>query len=297
MHLHPHNLGARLNQEVRQERGRVVYGSKGAAGMDNTRTAVGFALSLLAAVPLWAFDQSFLASIASVTAFCFGGTCLVLTVKGREAARLLKSPLLDYELCDLWKRETDPLAREYINLARSVLALPATHDAQAEREVADAVSALGTAIVALPPEPPVAMDDPDALRAEAQAQEIAAATEADSVIAASRRRRTESLARRADTTARTILLLRRNQALREEVGEQVRALQTSLNALQVGGRQSAPELAGLAASIQRVALEANAVTVARAEVDALLSQPGAVGSEAQPVGIGGRQERTSWNKR
>ncbi len=89
MHLHPHNLGARLNQEVRQERGRVIYGPEGTAGMDNTRTAVGFALSLLAAVPLWAFGQSFLAPIASVAAFCFGGTCLVLTVKGREAARMI----------------------------------------------------------------------------------------------------------------------------------------------------------------------------------------------------------------
>lgn len=286
MHLHPHNLGARLDREVRQERGQTVYGSEGAAGVDNTRAAVGAALSLLLSLPLWFFGQYGFATIASGAALYAGVAYAAQTLKGREAARRLGAPLLAYELGGLWKTEADPLAREYINLARSVLALPPTHDAQAEREVGDAVSALGAAIVALPPEPNVAMDDPDALRAEAQAQEIAAATEADPVIAASRRRRTESLARRADTAARTILLLRRNRALREEVGEQVRALQTSLNALQVGGRQSAPELAGLAASIQRVALEANAVTVARAEVDALLSRPGAVGSEAQPVGIG-----------
>ena len=109
-----------------------------------------------------------------------------------------------------------------------------------------------------------------------------ALAENDAVIAASRRRRAESLLRRADTSARTLLLLRRNKALREEVGEQIQALGTSLTALQVGGRQSAPELSGLAASIHRVALEANAVTVARAEVDTLLSQPGQ-GTTSEPM--------------
>ena len=97
------------------------------------------------------------------------------------------------------------------------------------------------------------------------------------MIAASLRRRAESLLRRSDTAARTSLLLRRNRALREEVGEQIRALQTSLTALQVGGRQSVPELSGLAASIHRVALEANAVTVARAEVDTSSAGPPSAG--------------------
>ena len=112
-----------------------------------------------------------------------------------------------------------------------------------------------------------------ALRAEAQTQIENAQGETDAVIAASLRRRAESLLRRADTAAKTLLLLRRNRALRDEVNEQIKALRTSLTALQIGGRQSTPELSGLAASIHRVALEANAVTVARAEVDTLLSQP------------------------
>ena len=78
---------------------------------------------------------------------------------------------------------------------------------------------------------------------------------------------------------------RRNRALRDEVNEQIKALRTSLTALQIGGRQSAPQLSGLAASIHRVALEANAVTVARAEVDTVLSQPERSVEEVQIVRI------------
>lgn len=169
-------------------------------------------------------------------------------------------------------------------------------DEAAEGNVREAVRALGTAIEDLPasaesssmnsplplrtaladlpaPGPELISDDPDALKAEAARLTKDAQAEPDSVIAASLWRRADSLARRADTAARTLMLLRRNQALRDEVAEQIDALRTSLTAFRVGGRQSATELADLAASIHRVALEANAITTARAEIDTLLSQP------------------------
>jgi hypothetical protein len=126
----------------------------------------------------------------------------------------------------------------------------------------------------LPTQGPEAVsDNPVALKDEAARLTQDAQAEPDSVIAASLWRRAESLTRRAETAARTLTLLRRNQALRAEVAEQIDALRTSLTAFQVGGRQSAHELADLAASIHRVAQEANAITTARAEIDTLLSLP------------------------
>lgn len=50
-------------------------------------------------------------------------------------------------------------------------------------------------------------------------------------------------------------------------------MKTSLTAFRVGGRRTAPELADLAASIQRVAREASAITQARAEVESLIAAP------------------------
>lgn len=201
------------------------------------------------------------------------GWCCALVLEARDADAGRQKPVSIYEIQAARQKAPDALMQHYLDLVHSVLSLPATKDAAADREVREAVTALVVAVEALPPDPKVVADDPAALRAEAETQWSRAQAEGDAVIAASLRRRAESLRRRADTAARTLLLLRRNGALREEVGEQIHALQTSLTALQVGGRQSVPELSGLAASIHRVALEANAVTVARAEVDTLLSRP------------------------
>lgn len=280
MDLYPNDLGRQISGEVQQERSRSL--TTPAPGMPpNTMGAVAggsLVLTLLCGalhlVPL----AVFLGTAAVI--------CLVwyaaLAVKALNFTESLKRPVQTQELQSVQFQAGDPLRRNYLELALSVVNLPDTKDETANREVRDAVTALGTALEALPPEQVIVTDNPVALRAEAQAQIEDAQGEPDAVIAASNRRRAESLLRRADTSARTLLLLRRNKALREEVGEQIKALETSLTALQIGGRQSAPELSGLAASIHRVALEANAVTVARAEVDTLLSQPRGIIDTAEP---------------
>jgi len=216
-----------------------------------------------------------LCTLVLIGYYCVQSRQALSTGAGRQ------NPVSAYEVQSVRQRAQDALMRHYLDLVHSVLNLPATRDEAADREVREAVTALGIAVEALPPDPKVAADDPAALRADSEMQALRAQAEGDAVIAASLRRRADSLLRRADTAARTLLLLRRNGALREEVGEQIRALQTSLTALQVGGRQSAPELSGLAASIHRVALEANAVSVARVEVDALLSRPSACAAEEE----------------
>ncbi len=283
MNLYPNDLGEWVSQEVRQDRAQAPAGESEGTH-PNTVGSIGIGSLTLAGLCLALHILPIAIFFGVVTAPClFWYVCLALNAL--SAAQSLKNPLSADELIVVQNRVPEALIQRYLDLALSVVKLPATEDETADREVREAITALGVALEALPPEQMVVTDDPAALRAEAQTQMENAQAEPDAVIAASRRRRAESLLRRADTSARTLLLLRRNKALREEVGEQIQALGTSLTALQVGGRQSTPELSGLAASIHRVALEANAVTVARAEVDTLLSQPqtNPKGSEIQPV--------------
>ncbi len=168
----------------------------------------------------------------------------------------------------------EPLTLAYLNLIGSVIRAEVS-DPDAQKEVRAALQALGSTAVTLPVDAPnTVTDDPAALRTEAARLSAEADAEPDAVIGASLRRRAESLTRRADTSGKTLLLLRRNQALRQETAEQMEALQTSLTAFHVGGQPSVPELADLAASIQRVAREASAITDARAEVGTLLAAPG-----------------------
>lgn len=271
MDIYPQDLGKRVSWEVQQERGDIQPALRQGV---SPRTILVAMLASLCPALLGAVYGSFSIAIPFGFITLILLACYVLALTRVSAAdAFLEKPVSDYEIQMARAKVGDTLIQSYLDLALFVVTLPATQDETANREVRDAITALGTALEALPPEQPVVTDDPAALRAEAQAQVENAQSESDAVIAASRRRRAESLLRRADTSARTLLLLRRNRALREEVGEQIEALGTSLTALQVGGRQSTPELSGLAASIHRVALEANAVTVARAEVDMLLSQP------------------------
>lgn len=281
MNLYPNDLGEWVNLTLRQERSCTL--SVPEQSIHPTTAAVLAAVCLASAVIFWQFSLWPLVDLMGFGAVSFSVWWAKLTSFSKESDEdYLRRPLSDYEIQMARAKAKDALVQSYLDLALSVVKLPATKDETADREVRDATTALGTALESLPPEQPVVTDDPAALRAEAQAQVENAQTEDDAVIAASRRRRAESLLRRADTSARTLLLLRRNKALREEVGEQIQALGTSLTALQVGGRQSTPELSGLAASIHRVALEANAVTVARAEVDTLLSQPHTLAAAVEP---------------
>ena len=272
MDLYPNDLGTQIAQRVQQERNCSSVQPEGAGPRPNTPGMISISLAAGASL-LWLGGATAIAMMLGLGALLYLGVYLYLLVRSPKIRQRLPPPLSKYEVQNVRQQAGDALLQHYLDLALSVINLPDTKDETANREVRAAIAALATAVEALPPEQIVVSDDPAALRAEAQAQIENAQSETDTVIAASQRRRAESLLRRADTAAKTLLLLRRNRALRDEVNEQIKALRTSLTALQIGGRQSTPELSGLAASIHRVALEANAVTVARAEVDTLLSQP------------------------
>ncbi|MBV9848801.1 MAG: hypothetical protein JO250_03850 [Armatimonadetes bacterium] len=188
-------------------------------------------------------------------------------------------PLTAYEVREVQQNVKDPLQRSFLELVVSAINTPPTQDADAEESVRDALRALGAGIAELVPlTAPEPNDDPAALAAEAARLSAEASAEADAVVASSLRRRAEALTRQAEIAARTATLLRRNDALRQEIAGQIAALRTSLAAFRIGGRQTAHELADVAASIQRVAIEAGAMTQARDEIAvALLGSSEALG--------------------
>ncbi len=210
----------------------------------------------------------------------------IMTAERKPVSTL--PPLSLAETKALTVLQNDALLHSYLDLVGDILQTNVS-DRDAQQEIRAALQTLGTTVVSLPAEQPrAASDEPARLRAEAvrlfDEADAEADAEPDAVIGASLRRRVESLTRRADTAAKTFLLVRRNQALRQETAEQMEALKTSLTAFRVGGQPSVPELADLAAGIQRVAREANAITEARAEVGTLLATPGREREDKEQVG-------------
>ncbi len=164
----------------------------------------------------------------------------------------------------------DPLERDYLELVRAVIQLP-PQDAVAENEIREALQAISRTLTDLPPAGAVlTADDPVILGEQAQKLAEKASRERDPVIAASLERRAETMAGLAETVVQAQQLMRRNQALRLEIADQMRALRFSLTASALGQRQESSVLATLAARTQRVAQEAVAVSAARAEVENLL---------------------------
>ena len=190
-------------------------------------------------------------------------------------ARLTEPEVTHLQNALLRKGGDDPLLGMYLELVWAAMHLAplATSRDDTERNAREAIRALGGAIESLPPQTVEGVPDSHAKLQAAAARLASEATgETDPVVAASLGRRVEALRGQAETVARVRVLLRRNLALREELADQVGALRTSLAAAALGGDDSGPELAGLAARIRRVASEANAVTAARVEVDTLLGQ-------------------------
>lgn len=285
MEIYPENLGPEISAAVQHERSlrqpnEPDVSSPATAGF----TLLICAIAVMAV--LWLFQAGavafvcvpFLLLLVFILKLHFITPARVQVKQRRKSARLVPA-----EVQALDTLQSGALLHRYLELVVEVVQTD-VHDPDAQREVRTALQTLGTTAMSLPAEEPNAiLDAPARLHAEAARLSAEADAEPDAVIGASLRRRAESLARRADTAAKTSLLLRRNQALRQETAEQMEALKTSLTAFRVGGQPSVPELADLAAGIQRVAREANAITEARAEVGTLLAAPGRLREDTEPI--------------
>lgn len=184
-------------------------------------------------------------------------------------------PLALIDIHRLREAADDPLQGKYLDLVQTALALPPPSEAPVTQTVRAAIHALGTTLEGLPRHSSsLQTDNPGILHAEADRLAALAQTEADAVIAASLERRADSYAHRAETVMRAQTLLRRSDALRDEMADQIEALRTSLIAAGITREIEDAGLADLAANVQRIATEVNALSAARAEVeDALHAAP------------------------
>jgi len=271
-----------------------LFGSLWAAG----------AVDVMFHVPFWA-SLFFCGAIALLWRQRRGGRAdLAAPVRRNSAASqsgtyacLTEPEITQLQNALLRPGSADPLLGLYLELVWAAMHLGplAAGQAETEKNAREAIRALGGAIEALPPRTLDGVPDNHAkLQAIAAGLAADAPLESDPVVAASLHRRAEALRGQAETVARVRILLRRNGALRAELSDQIGALRTGLAAAALGGGDGGPELAGLAARIRRVASEANAVTAARVEVDALLSQrdarargPAAEEEARQVLGLNG----------
>lgn len=277
MDIHPQDLGEELEtliRDVPRMQTRVKLPS-----VQPHFVSIWFFISLVCTVWMGILGSylAFVTGIASVFLLIWFFVLFVqwkLNFAATGEVPDFQDPLTLDEIEDRRWTETEPLLKQYLNLVHDIMTTEFEPDVDADRELRTALRVLGHTVHALPTNDlGMAMDDPVALRSKAAALLLEAENETDAAIFASLHRRSESLLHRAETAAHTLLLVRRNSALRQETAEQINALQTSLTAFTVGGRQSAPELSSLAASIQRVAQEASAITEARTEVDTLIVEP------------------------
>lgn len=204
----------------------------------------------------------FMGLIVSASAF------YATVVRPRRVFRQMHAALAEREVQQIREQVRDLLTGEFLSVVELLVSLTAMPDAEAEKNLRRALSALGEAIEELPQQNPrAALGNPAKMRDQAARLSGAGIRESDPVVAASLARQAQSLARRAETVYNIAVLLRRNETLRDEVAEQIEALRTSIAAFSVGSRQGPQDLADLAARIQYVAQEANAIAVARTELE------------------------------
>ena len=275
MNIYPQDLGTQEEQGVRQsrdayalKRGHVdFYDASSWPSWVWRGVAAGVAgpiLSLMAGV---AFQSAEVGSVLFLVSVSMAVAVALMRRDESVGQALEQRPLTVSEIRDIKGSATDSLKRPFLELVMAAINTPPPPDVESQKSVREAIRTLGESIAGLPLlDRSGTQDDPAAFLAEAEKLGGEAASERDPVIAASLRRRADALHRQAETAERANTLLRRNEALRQEIAGQIAALQTSLTALRVGGAQAVYELADVAANIQQVAIEAGALTQARSEI-------------------------------
>jgi len=172
------------------------------------------------------------------------------------------------------RAEADALKQDYLSLVSYLISTRAVYDTTEEESIRSAIQSLGAAVESLPNQPAASIVlDSETLTFQAARLTAEAAQEADSVIAASLERQSQTLTQNAETIKRSANLLRRNQVLRNEIAMQIKAMQTNLNASAIEDEYGGSEMGSLAKRIQQVATEANTLANARVELETALNFP------------------------
>ncbi len=193
----------------------------------------------------------------------------------RSARKKLRGkPTSTIEIESICKDETDPLRLEYLSLLSMLVSKQYTQEASEAASIRAAVRDISLGIAALPGQPPNdLLLDAGTLNKEAAHLGAEAAEERDPVVFASLHRQAQARRQRAEAVGRSAALARRNDTLRREMLEHVRALKTlcSAAALEDGG--GSYDMTALVENIRQVASEAKSLVEARQELAAALPQP------------------------
>ena len=178
------------------------------------------------------------------------------------------------EIEAIGKDETDPLRLEYLGLLSALVSGQSAKEASEAASIRAAMRDISLGLAALPGQPPSdLLVDAGTLNREAARLGAEAAEERDPVVAASLHRQAQARRQRSEAVGRSAALARRNDTLRREMREHVRAMKTLCGAaaLEEGGGNY--DMTALVENIKQVASEAKSLIEARQELAAAISQP------------------------
>ena len=183
-------------------------------------------------------------------------------------------PITMIEIGAIRKDETDPLRLEYLSLLSALVSGQSAKEASEAASIRAAVRDISLGIAALPGQPPGdLLLDAGTLNREAARLGVEAAGEQDPVIAASLHRQAQARRQRSEAVGRSAALARRNDTLRREMLEHVRALKTLCGAAALEDGGGNYDMTALVENIKQVASEAKSLVEARQELAAALPQP------------------------
>ena len=168
--------------------------------------------------------------------------------------------------------ETDALRLDYLGLVSKLISMRSSLDISAIESIRSALRNIGSGIEKLPSQPA----DDLLLNARSFQQEALrliaeAAQETDPVVAESLRRQSIAQSQRGEAIARNFALSRRNEVLRREMREHIRAISTMLSATDLDDSSDGYNFTELTENIQQVATEAKSLTEAKRELVSALA--------------------------
>lgn len=182
-------------------------------------------------------------------------------------------PMAAAEIEAIGKDETDPLRLEYLGLLSALVSGRSAREASEAGSIRAALRDISLGIAALPGQPPSdLLLNAGTLNTEATRLGAEAAEERDPVVAASLHRQAQARRQRAEAVGRSAALARRNDILRREMLEHVRALKTLCGAAALEDSGGNYDMTALVENIKQVASEAKSLGEARQELAAALPQ-------------------------
>jgi hypothetical protein len=190
---------------------------------------------------------------------------LILLSPRKNVKQMHEKPLTVAEVEAMLPHARGRLDRMYLNLVLDAIRQEVPTES-AKADIRAALRHLGDVVASLPADP-VGVRDAGSLHKEAMERRQQAVVETDSIVQASLMRQAEALERRATVAAINDRSSRRASALRREA----RTMMDSLRSILVAYQQTAPtdttSIGQLSEAVQRMAGEAQAVAVAKRELE------------------------------